>query len=101
MPRDLAPEATHRDGTSRIQTLDASDNARLADLLGEYEALTGHQTLINTSLNGRGRAIAYRVEDVFADFAEDGPDLFVFDDWMAGAPGTRPVRAAASASSSR
>lgn len=98
MPVGLAPEATHRDGTSRIQTLDSRDNPRLSALLAEYEAATGYQTLINTSLNARGRAIAYSVDDALTDFFEQGADLFVFNDWMAS--GTRPLASHSTAVSS-
>ena len=82
MPTAFAPEATHNDGTSRIQTIDAADNHRLSDLLADYECATGHSALINTSLNARGKAIAYTAEDVLDDFLANGVDLFILGDLM-------------------
>lgn len=80
MPPRFAPEATHRDGTSRIQTLAPGDNPRLAELLDRYESATGCPALLNTSLNARGRAIAYSVDDAFDDFLVDGASMFVLGD---------------------
>ncbi|MER5358440.1 carbamoyltransferase C-terminal domain-containing protein [Streptomyces sp. NPDC002785] len=82
LPEGTAPEARHANGTCRIQTL-GPDQARLHGLLAEFETLSGVPALINTSLNGPGRAIAHTARDVLDDFAESGVDLFVFDDVMA------------------
>jgi len=86
-----APEATHADGTSRIQTLTRAANPLVWELLRDYEGLTGEPTLINTSLNGPGKPIAYCAQDVLDDFlrrdadvdANTDVDVFVFDDVMA------------------
>ncbi|OLZ73453.1 carbamoyltransferase [Streptomyces sp. IMTB 2501] len=87
LPEGTAPEARHVNGTCRIQTLGA-DQPRLHGLLADFEALTGVPALINTSLNGPGRAIAHTARDVLDDFGESDIDLFVFDDVMAY-PGSR------------
>jgi carbamoyltransferase len=47
--------ATHADGSARIQTVSRQDNARLNELLAEFEKCCGVHALINTSLNGGGR----------------------------------------------
>ncbi len=83
MPDGLAPEATHADGSSRIQTLDRAANPALWDLLREYERQTGEASLINTSLNGPGKPIAYRAQDILDDFLDRAVDVFVFNDLMA------------------
>jgi carbamoyltransferase len=80
---NVIPEATHVDGSSRIQTVAASDCRPLYDLLVEFEKQSGASALINTSLNGPGRAIAYRVTDVLDDFLGADVNLFVFEDLMA------------------
>jgi carbamoyltransferase len=79
----LIPEATHVDGSSRIQTVAPSDCRPLYDLLIEFEKQSGACALINTSLNGPGRAIAYRVTDVLDDFLGTDVNLFAFEDVMA------------------
>ena len=80
---NFIPEATHVDGSSRIQTLAASDCPPLYDLLVEFEKQSGTCALINTSLNGPGRAIAYRASDVLDDFLGTDVNLFVFEHLMA------------------
>lgn len=82
LPEGTAPEARHINGTCRIQTLGA-DQPLLHGLLASFEAQTGVPALINTSLNGPGRAIAHTAEHVLDDFAQSEVDLFVFDDVMA------------------
>jgi carbamoyltransferase len=83
MPPGLAAEATHADGTSRIQTVSRGDNPMLHAILEAYERQTGEATLINTSLNGPGRAIALGPADVLDDFLDRDVDVFAFDGFMA------------------
>lgn len=44
----------HLDGTARLQTVNASENPTIAELLTEYEALSGIPLLCNTSANYKG-----------------------------------------------
>jgi carbamoyltransferase len=60
---DLLPAVCHVDGTSRTQTVDAAQNATLAELLERFEAKTGCPVLLNTSLNVRGQPIVNTWED--------------------------------------
>lgn len=83
LPPGVAPEATHIDGTSRLQTVERTANPLLYAILEAYEAETGEQALINTSLNGPGRAIALDARHVLEDFMDRDVDLFVFDSLMA------------------
>ncbi|WP_030435442.1 carbamoyltransferase C-terminal domain-containing protein [Actinoplanes subtropicus] len=85
----LFPEARHIDGTSRLQTLTGADHPRLYHLLGEFEQMTGVAALINTSLNGPGRAIAQTSRHMIDDFGGQDIDLFVADDVMAYGVGSR------------
>jgi carbamoyltransferase len=73
-------EATHEDGSARIQTVTAESNERLYQLLGSFEAMSGAPALLNTSLNAPGKAIAHTVEDVISDFLASGIDGFIFGD---------------------
>ena len=49
--RDILPGITHVDGTARIQVVSMASNPELCQLLLEFEKLTGHAVLINTSFN--------------------------------------------------
>jgi len=89
LPDQVAPEATHADGTCRIQTLARAAHPALWEVLREFESISGEAALINTSLNGPGLPIAYTVEDVLSDMAGKA-DAFVFDNIIA-----RPARRAA------
>jgi carbamoyltransferase len=82
MPAGLSPEATHVDGTSRVQTLSRTAHPVLWEVLREFERISGQVALINTSLNGPGLPIAYRVEDVLDDL-RGKIALYVFDELTA------------------
>ncbi|MBL8211078.1 MAG: hypothetical protein JNK87_10220 [Bryobacterales bacterium] len=91
MPAGLAAEATHADGTSRIQTVARCQNPRLWELLREFEAESGEVGLINTSLNGPGKPIAYTAANILEDFAGTEVAAFVLNDCLAArAPGEHP-----------
>lgn len=78
---DLA-EASHVDGTARIQTVAQADNSKLHHLLGRFEHVSGQNGLINTSLNAGGRPIAQTAADVLDDFWETDVDMYVFGEAM-------------------
>ena len=48
------PSAIHEDGSSRLQTVNQSQNELLYNLLKEYEKLSGIPVLLNTSANLKG-----------------------------------------------
>ena len=54
------PAITHVDGSSRLQTISASQNSFIYEVLEEFEKLTNIPILINTSFNTKGRAILTR-----------------------------------------
>ena len=51
---ELFPAITHVDGTSRVQTVNASQHPGLYELLQRWHAKTGCPMLLNTSLNIKG-----------------------------------------------
>jgi len=57
------PAITHADGTSRVQTVAASDQSNLRKLLEAWYRVTGCPMLLNTSLNIKGCPIANTWED--------------------------------------
>ena len=55
--KELIPSVTHKDGTSRVQTVSRDDNEPFYDLLTEFNKLTNIPLLLNTSLNDNGHPI--------------------------------------------
>ncbi|MGY3622082.1 nodulation protein NodU [Bradyrhizobium sp. USDA 10063] len=53
--RDKIPAVVHLDGSARLQTIPRSSQHKIAELLVEYEKLTGIPLLCNTSANHHGR----------------------------------------------
>lgn len=58
------PGVVHFDGTSRVQTVSAKDNAEFRDLLEKWFIKTGCPMLLNTSLNIKGQPILNDSKDV-------------------------------------
>ncbi|TDC85349.1 carbamoyltransferase [Micromonospora sp. KC606] len=52
--RDRIPAVTHVDGTARVQTVHADTEPLVAEMLTEFERLTGLPVVVNTSLNTAG-----------------------------------------------
>lgn len=61
------PAIVHVDGSARPQVVYKSKDPFMHELLVEYSRTSGHQCLINTSLNGRGRPICNTYEDAVSD----------------------------------
>lgn len=77
---DTLMAVTHVNGTARLQTVTSASNARLHDLLVEFQQRTGYGVLCNTSLNFNGKGFINNLRDL-ADYAsEHGLDGFVVDD---------------------
>lgn len=55
--REKLPAVTHVDGTARVQTVAAADEPLVAEMLTEFDRLTGLPVVVNTSLNTAGRPI--------------------------------------------
>jgi carbamoyltransferase len=71
----------HVDGTSRMHCVTHERSPVLAELLGEYERLTGNRALLNTSLNGPGEPIAGNENDALLFFAaRRAVDALLLDD---------------------
>lgn len=54
---DLFPAIVHKDGSSRVQTVNESQNAGLYNLLKKFYDTTGCPMLLNTSLNIKGEPL--------------------------------------------
>lgn len=77
--RDKIPAITHEDNTARLQTITRSQNQLIYDLLGEFEKLTGHGVLLNTSFNVDGKPILTRLSDAFKILRDTELDAVYFE----------------------
>ena len=71
----------HIDGTSRVQTVDKTQNKKLYSLIQEFYKITNCPMLINTSLNIRG-PIALNPTDAFNYFKESETKCLVLNNWV-------------------
>jgi carbamoyltransferase len=60
---DLFPAIVHKDGTSRVQTVDKENGSGIRELLEKWYVMTGCPMLLNTSLNVKGEPIVNTIED--------------------------------------
>jgi predicted NodU family carbamoyl transferase len=74
---DALQAVTHVNGTARIQTVTASSNRNLYDLLLAFKRRTGYGVLCNTSLNFHGRGFINNLGDLGVYTAKYGLDGFV------------------------
>ena len=79
--RQLLPGITHVDGTARIQVVLPATNPRLHQLLLEFEKLTGHAVLVNTSFNLQ-EPIVCSPDDALNCFAKAPLDLLFLGECM-------------------
>jgi carbamoyltransferase len=63
---DLIPAVVHKDGTSRVQTVNKNQHSGLYSVLSEWYKLTGIPVLLNTSLNIKGQPMINDIYDVKA-----------------------------------
>jgi carbamoyltransferase len=61
--RAVIPAITHEDGTGRLQTLTRGQNELIYDVITEFEQITGHGVILNTSFNVNGKPILTRLSD--------------------------------------
>jgi carbamoyltransferase len=90
---DVAPEwrdrlraVTHVDGTARIQTVDASDNPLVAELLAAFERRTGIPVVVNTSFNTAGRPMVDSPRDALEVFGSAPVDALAIGDYLVRRP---------------
>jgi carbamoyltransferase len=73
--RDRIPAVTHVDGTARVQTVHAGTEPVVAELLTEFERLTGLPVVVNTSLNTAGRPMVDTPREAMELFGSAPVDL--------------------------
>lgn len=61
---DLIPSVVHKDGTSRVQTVNRDQHEGLWQTLNKFYSLTGVPILLNTSLNIKGQPLLNDEKDI-------------------------------------
>jgi carbamoyltransferase len=86
---DVAPEwrdrlcaVTHVDGTARIQTVEATDNPLVAELLVAFERRTGIPVVVNTSFNTAGRPMVDSPRDALEVFGSAPVDALAIGPFL-------------------
>jgi len=79
LTRRVIPAVVHANGTARVQTLTASQNPFLAEVLQRFADLTGVPVLINTSLNVKGKPICGTPQMALDCLASSGLDGLMLD----------------------
>jgi predicted NodU family carbamoyl transferase len=79
---DALAAVTHVNQTARIQTVSATSNRRLFDLLTAFKALTGYGVLCNTSLNFKNKGFINTMPDLSAYTMQHQLDGFVAGERM-------------------
>jgi predicted NodU family carbamoyl transferase len=69
------PAIVHKDNSARAQVVYKEKDPWLHALLVEYGRLTGHECMINTSLNGKGKPICNTYQDAVDDFKNKDIEL--------------------------
>jgi carbamoyltransferase len=80
--REELPAITHVDGSARVQTVSASDNAEFHALLRAVGQETGREMVLNTSFNVKGQAIVNTPEEAIETFLSTGIQALFLQDTM-------------------
>ncbi|AVT29371.1 MULTISPECIES: carbamoyltransferase C-terminal domain-containing protein [unclassified Plantactinospora] len=73
--RDRIPAVVHVDGTARVQTVDPGTEPLVAEMLAEFDRLTGLPVVVNTSLNTAGRPMVDTPREAMELFGSAPVDL--------------------------
>lgn len=80
--RKRLPAITHIDGSSRIQTINKTQNPRCYELLKEFKKIKGVPVLLNTSFNDKGEPIVNTPKDALKCFFSTGLDALVMGNYL-------------------
>lgn len=79
--KEFLSHVTHIDQTSRMQTLEASQDSLFHGLLAGVKTLTGHGLVLNTSLNVMNEPILETAEDALRFFRSSEVDALFIDNF--------------------
>lgn len=74
---NILPAVTHKDNTSRVQTVNIKQNKKYYLLLKEFEKISWFPILINTSFNLAGEPIVYTPDDAIETYLKCEMDYLV------------------------
>ena len=77
---DKLPAVVHVDGSARIQTV--YKNTMMYELLIQFEKLSGHPILLNTSFNVKDKTMVLTPKDAINTFLQTDIDLLVIDNYL-------------------
>jgi carbamoyltransferase len=80
--RSHLPATTHIDYSSRIQTVNESQNLRIFKVLKSLKLLNGEDVMINTSFNVRGEPIVCSPKDAYQCFMHTDMDYLVMGNFI-------------------
>ena len=80
--KNIFPSAIHVDGSARPQIVKKKVNKRFYNLISQFEKITGHGILINTSFNIQGEPIVNKPSEAIRCFFGTGIDYLVIDDYL-------------------
>lgn len=78
----LIPAAVHMDGSSRIQTVNRTQNGKYWDVIESFRKLTGIPLILNTSFNRHGIATISNPRQAVEHLLEGCMDYLVIDDFL-------------------
>jgi carbamoyltransferase len=79
---DVLPSCIHIDGTVRPQTVTKEANPIYWEMLKEFEKITGHAIVVNTSFNVQGEPIVMKPEDAIRCFHASGMDALAMGSFL-------------------
>lgn len=76
------PAVTHVNGSARVQTVSARDNASFHTLLGAVGRATGREMVLNTSFNVKGQPIVNTPADALETFLGTGIEFLFLENTL-------------------
>jgi carbamoyltransferase len=73
---------THKDMTSRIQTISREQNQRYYDIIKGFKSITGESVILNTSLNIMGQPILEDLTDAKSFMKDSKVRFMVINDYL-------------------
>ena len=80
--KKILPSAVHVDGTARPQIVRKRTNEKFYKLIREFEKITGHAIIINTSFNIQGEPIVNKPSEAIRCFSGTGIDFLALGDFL-------------------
>jgi carbamoyltransferase len=78
--KDILKAVTHVDGTARVQSV--HKNTNIYSLLREFEKLSGHPILLNTSFNIKDKTMVLTPKDALDTFYNTDLDILIIENFL-------------------